>query len=149
MRKFLIFIALLLSFDFVFGGYVSFDTKTAEPYTVRVISQSENEVVVEFTLNGMITNDIVIDGKKYTKFDIPGSVNYLKKGMPELPHINKNIIVGNTGKVQLSVISQKTEKMQFAPPVPSKGNLYRNVDPKTVKYRFSKEYFVKNFPSQE
>ncbi|MCD6246241.1 hypothetical protein J7J58_05015, partial [candidate division WOR-3 bacterium] len=149
MRKFLIFIALILFSGFLFGEYISFDNKSSEPYSMRVISQSENEVVVEYDLKGLIANDVVIDGKKYTKFDIPGAVNYLKKGMPELPHINKNIIIGDMGRVNLKVISQKTETMQFAPPVPSKGNLYRNVDPNKVKYQFSKEYFVKSFPSKE
>ncbi|RKX72520.1 hypothetical protein DRP43_00570, partial [candidate division TA06 bacterium] len=145
-KSFLILLLALFLVNFAYSEYVSLDNKAYLPYEVNVISQTFDEVIVEFKLNSFEVNKITIKGKEYSKINIPGVVNYLEKGKPDIPHINRNVIISDVGKVTFKVIDSEIITREFLPPVPSKGNILRSVDPKTIPYTFAKGYFKNQFP---
>ncbi|MCK4545757.1 hypothetical protein KAU43_09485, partial [candidate division WOR-3 bacterium] len=146
-KSFLILLLALFVVNFAYSEYVSLDNKAYLPYEVNIISQTTDEVIVEFKLNSFEVDKITIKGKEYSKINIPGVINYLEKGKPELPHINRNVIISDVGKVTFKVIDSEIITREFLPPVPSKGNLLRNIDPSTVPYTFAKDYNLAVFPS--
>ncbi|HEX7319317.1 MAG TPA: C25 family cysteine peptidase, partial [bacterium] len=107
---------------------------------MRVLQDKGSSVTVEIVLNGYDTETIDINGKPCTQIRVPGLVNYLQKGYPELPVINRNVIIPDEGAMACRIISADYETKVVGTIVPSKGNLYRNVDPATVPYEFGKIY---------
>ncbi len=122
------------------AGISSLFAEAASTPEMRVLQDKGSSVIIEIVLNGYNTGTIDINGKPCTQISVPGLVNYLKKGYPELPVINRNVIIPNEGTMACRVISADYETKAVGTIVPSKGNLYRNVDPATVPYEFGKMY---------
>ncbi|MGQ9665658.1 MAG: C25 family cysteine peptidase, partial [bacterium] len=132
MKLLLTFFCLsLIISPFVFG---------ASPPDIKVLDDRGTSTVVEFKLNGYDTEDVEIDGKGYCRVILPGYPNMLEKGYPDLPMVNRNIIIPNDGIMAYRVLSEEYEIVKTNPIAPSKGNLYRNIDPASVPYTFGKIY---------
>lgn len=97
---------------------------------LRVIADRGSSVTVEFILNGYDLIPENINGRSYTRIVVPGAVSLLKKGFPDLPTVCRNIIVPDEGVMDYRVLDADYEIRKIDPVAPSKGNLYRNVDPK-------------------
>ena len=119
-------------------GLLTF-AETAAP-TFKVIQDRGSSVTVEFQLNGYDLIPENINGRIYSRIALPGAVSLLEKGFPDLPTVCRNIIVSDEGVMDYRIVEADFEIRKIDPVAPSKGNLYRNVDPKTIPYEFDKFY---------
>jgi len=107
---------------------------------VRVLPDRGSSVTVEFRLNGYDIVPVTIDGKEYFRIEIPGVPNCLEAGYPDLPMIIRSVIIPDQGRMGFRIVDIEQETRSALPIAPSKGNLYRNVDPQTVPYKFNEFY---------
>jgi gingipain R len=111
-----------------------------QPPDVKILQDRGSSILVEFRLNGYDLVPVTIDGKEYFRIEIPGVPNYLEAGNPDLPMINRSVIIPDQGTMGFRIKEIEQETRSALPIVPSKGNLYRNVDPQTIPYRFNDFY---------
>ena len=105
---------------------------------ILVSSLDHNEL--RLTLDGFYTESIVIEDESHiivTHSDAPA---FLTKGLPELPRVNRSLIIPNTGTVEATVTSVEYMKFQLGPVAPSKGNLLRTQNPENIPFTFDEFY---------
>ncbi|MCK4673153.1 hypothetical protein KAT67_04130, partial [candidate division WOR-3 bacterium] len=59
---------------------------------------------------------------------------------PELPTIARNIIISDDALMDYRIVNIEYDTKKINPVVPSKGNLYRNINPDDIAYTFDKFY---------
>jgi len=69
----------------------------------------------------------------------------LNAGAPNVPHYAKSIIIPDKGSMILTVTSTEYFELTNFDIAPSKGNLFRNINPADVPYVYGEEYNVDAF----
>lgn len=113
---------------------------TSKDVNVTVLESDLNRTIVKFDINNFEKSTVNIDGKDYYNIKCDDTTLVLNEGAPELPQINKNIIIPNGAKVKVNVIASEYEDIKHFPVAPSKGSITRDKDPKDVPYTFGKAY---------
>src|SRR4030042_5846585 len=107
---------------------------------VRVLSDLGSSITVEYMLDDYTIEPVEVNGEQCVRVTMPGIPTYLDRGYPELPMINRSIIIPDDGQMDFRIIDIEYETKAVGKVAPSKGNLYRNIDPATVAYEFGKIY---------
>jgi hypothetical protein len=105
----------------------------------KLISSSEDRIVVNFHLNGFSTEKVQTpQGEQYI-VNVPRMASMLKAGAPDLPMFPIPAIIGDRAEMTVNVIdAQYTDySMEIAP---SKGNLSRQINPNDVPYTYGEMY---------
>ena len=121
-------------------GILSLSILQATALDIEVLHDNGSSITLEFTLNTYHIEKTQINGNPYSQVLIPGQPPLLDKGMPELPACVRSIIIPNQSHMDYRIIDIDYETITIDPVVPSKGNLYRNVNPDDVPYTFDKFY---------
>jgi subtilisin-like proprotein convertase family protein len=108
-----------------------------------------HRVRVEIVVPGFETDQVQIEGATYAKVMLPGHVQLLDAGVPQLPYLTASLIVADEGTPAVKIVAAQYEDVPTTPIVPSKGNLLRTVDPNTVPYTFGAAYRGGVFPAVE
>lgn len=105
-----------------------------------LLNQTENFTAVAFDNPDFQLQDVNVDGQLMTKIlTEEGSFN-LELGAPALPYYTQSIVMPNEGAAELQVTYSDFYEIQNVEIAPSKGNLYRNIDPADVPYEFGPAY---------
>jgi len=116
---------------------------------IGVETRTDGSVVLEFQLTDYKTEPLTINGKQYFRIRLPGSPNYLERGYPDLPMVNRALIIPDQARMEVEILAQEVEVIRGVLIAPSKGNLLRTVDPELIPYQFSSFYNHDAwFPSQ-
>jgi hypothetical protein len=107
---------------------------------VRVLADLGSSVTVEFVLDDYKLEPVEVNGQQCVQVVVPGVPTYLDRGYPQLPMINRSIIIPDDGQMSFRIIDIEYETRIVGRVAPSKGNLYRNIDPASVAYEFGKIY---------
>jgi len=141
MRRFLVFIFPILFISLsLSGSWVSYGGFEGQGPEINVLEDRGTSITVEFRLRGYAVEQEDVNGMPCSKIILPGEVTYLVKGYPELPTISRNVIIPNNAKMSYRIISVEYETQKVNTLVPSKGNLYRNINPDDVRYTFDTFY---------
>jgi len=119
---------------------LTLSARAAEPPSIKVLQDRGSSITIEFRLNGYDIMPLNIEGIPCSRVVLPHEVTFLEKGFPALPTIVRNIIIPDDGLMDYRILDVEYEVKKVDRIVPSKGNLYRNVDPNTVPYTFDKFY---------
>ena len=130
----ILFPALLLA------GWIPFTSPDQAAVQTRLISDFDGTTIVEFEIPGYNLEPVIINGKPFVRIGLPQNPNYLIAGMPDLPMVNRAIIIPDNAHMALEIIEAETEIVKTKPVAPSKGNLPRTVDPQLVPYRLGDFY---------
>lgn len=140
MRNLIVLITLLSLSLIAFAEEVVKVSDTRSPLQVTVLQSTAERVVVKFEIGSFTKQAFEINGKTYYSIST-GESNYVPdKGMPDLPRICRSIIISDTDEMELKVLSAEYKEFTNMPIVPSKGIIYRDVDPATVPYEFGALY---------
>jgi len=107
---------------------------------IRLLQDKDSSIIIEFKLNSYKIESVYLDGRVCSRIILPGQVTHLERGYPELPMINKSIIIPDNGQMDYQILEIESETKRVETVIPSRGNLYRNVDPETISYTFDKFY---------
>jgi len=122
------------------GSWLSLQNSNAKSIQCNVSGNSYGNTQIEFTFPGFYLDTVVINGESYSRVNMPGVVDYLKKGYPQLPRVAKSVIIPDNMEMKLRIIKEDFERVKVPPVMPSKGNILRNVSPSSVPYTFSDFY---------
>ena len=105
----------------------------------KLISSSEDRIVVNFQLNGFSTIKVQTPQGEQCIVNVPEMAANLEAGAPELPTFPIPTIIGDFAEMTVDVIdaSFTDYTMSIAP---SKGNLSRQVNPEDVPYTYGEMY---------
>ncbi|MCB9188596.1 MAG: T9SS type A sorting domain-containing protein [Flavobacteriales bacterium] len=122
MRNFWLLLALVLS--------SSLTTFAANEFKLRM--QKSNSIEVEFELTDFTLNEFTEQGTTYDAIISENAFGSLKEGYPNLPYFTGSVIIPNQGKLVIDEQNSNFTEYTDIQIAPSKGNLYRNIDPTTI-----------------
>ena len=139
MKNVLIQIFLLLSLNYFAN----------DSYHIKLISQDNNSVIVEYQLfKYSILDSKSINSIQHKKLVVEGGRPTLDLGEPELLKFTSNIQLPQTGFSNFTIIDSKYSVIDSVNIIPSKGNLYRNIDPSLVPFNKGSLYELdQDYPS--
>lgn len=104
------------------------ESNSQQPIEIEIIEQDMNHVVLNYKINHFNIGSININDELYHKIELSGEPNSLIQYYPDLPHINRSLIVPNDQSMIASVIDSEYTLYSDMNIVPSKGNVPRNID---------------------
>ena len=106
----------------------------AQNVNFTLLSSNQSEAVVRVDFGTYHTETVTADGTEMQTLHMESAYPVLKKGSPELLQTAFSLIVPEGSQPTVEVIdAQYTEVANFAL-APSKGKLYRNMDPASIPY---------------
>jgi len=106
---------------------------------VNILSSSPSETILEFKVWSFSARRTQIGSRLWHHITVPGEGISLDKGNPELPVLNRSIIIPATSAISLEVYDLQWEDIEMAV-APSKGVISRDQSPETIPYTFSDTY---------
>jgi len=145
MKKIIFFLSTILFSTFLYGqiGYEKV-TITQVDNSLKILSSTDTEVVLELSIENYLKRPVTINGETYYSIKLAGESWIKQKGNPELPKVTKSIIIPGTSDYVAKVTYSKYVDIEL-PVAPSKGILFRTVNPDDVPYTFSDVYSKDEF----
>ena len=124
---------------------------------IRVTSDvnSEAEIILEesniessiltFKTSGYIIEEVQTQRGISSIISIDEGTPILEQGYPDIPKLTSSVIIPNLGEMSISIIDSEYSDYENINIAPSKGNLFRNVDPSTIDYQYGLQYEVDDF----
>ena len=107
---------------------------------VKLVSSSEKEVVVEFTLGGFNLTSVDTQNGIENIVSVPKMSSMLEAGSPDLPQFPVPAIIGDMAEMNVSVVKSTYTDYENIEIAPSKGNFSRQIDPETMPYTYGSMY---------
>jgi len=115
------------------------------PVAANVLEDGVSETVIEFDVAGHNQKSISIENDSYLTLSVPEASIFLEKGYPELPRVNRSIVIPDEAKMSIEILEAEYDTVDGVLIAPSKGSLSRSIDPKTIPYTFSDFYKTDTF----
>lgn len=112
----------------------------AQNIQYTLLSSSYDNVVVRVDYLGYSTAMVDVNGVPMQNLVMDGADPLLVKGNPELLHSTFSLITPENGNPEIQIIDEQYSEVSDFELAPSKGMLYRNVDPETVPYQKNSSY---------
>jgi hypothetical protein len=109
---------------------------------VAVLDDTPSHVVLDYSFGDFTKTVVSINGADYTQIALGKESQLLQAGAPDLPNVCRSIIIPADAAVDARVVAAESYVIENVDIAPSKGNLYRHVDPDTVPYAFGEVYRV-------
>ncbi len=140
---------MLKKFNFTVVFLLFFGAISAQNNRMRVISSSENEMIITFTLNDYRFKTVITPHGD-ALVPIAENASYLlQKGAPDVPKITKSVIVPDMGASRIEMLDSKFTTFENVLVAPSKGNFTRDRKPSEIPYEFGKQYETdQDFPGK-
>ena len=108
--------------------------------TTKLISSSEESIVVQFDLNGFTTAKVMTPQGEQFIVNAPKMGSILETGAPDLPLLPIPAIIGDRAEMTVSVIDAQYTDYDNMDIAPSKGVFSRQINPDDVPYTYGEMY---------
>ena len=108
--------------------------------TTKLISSSEESIVVQFDLNGYSTAKVMTPQGEQFIVNVPDMAPMLEAGCPNLPTFPIPAIIGDRAEMTVNVIDAQYTDYANMSIAPSKGNISRQINPDDVPYTYGEMY---------
>ena len=112
--------------------------------SLQVLQSTAQETILQYQIQHFDTQEVQIRGSSWHHITLPKEGITQDKGLPALPVFNRSITIDGMGKMKLEIFDIEYTDLKL-PIAPSKGVIYRNVDPATVPYEFDPIYQGNSF----
>ena len=120
-------------------------SSTEKAASITLLSSDVETSVIKVCIPGFYLRN-VNENKKISKIiEIPNSARMLKATCPDLVSIASSIIIPDDGKMSYEIVSSSYVDYPGINMAPSKGNLFRNINPEDVPYQRGKVYSKNRF----
>ena len=106
----------------------------------KLISSTEESIVVNFQLNGFSTNRVTTPQGEQFVVNVPEMAAMLEEGAPSLPFYPIPTIIGDQAEMAVNVIDAQYTDYTNISIAPSKGNFSRQINPDDVPYTYGAMY---------
>ena len=112
------------------------------PSTMKktLISSTENETVIEVSLDGFYTQNVRTPEGKQVVVSVSKMAAELEAGAPQLPYDVIPVMIGDLAEMTVSVVNSTYVDFQNMEVAPSKGNISRQVNPEDLPYTYGEMY---------
>ena len=107
---------------------------------VKLVSSSEQQVVVDFSLDGFYLTRVSTPNGTQQIVSVPEMASMLEAGAPDLPQFPVPAIIGDMAEMQVRVTKSAFTDYENVEIAPSKGNFSRQIDPESVAYTYGAMY---------
>ncbi len=146
MRKLLITgLVLLFSIAGFSDNWRNISSSTEKPPEIKLVYSNIDQSRINISVPGFTTKEIRTKDASGTIIKLHDASRMLEKGAPDLPKLTTSLIIPNQAEMEVKVISSEYTDYQNMEILPSKGNLYRDVDPSTVPYEYGAVYQENKF----
>ncbi len=143
MKYFYLFVLSIFGLQSISAQqWVAVTSSTPSKPVTTLESSDISQSVINLTLNGFWKTEVETSRGNAWLIDMGNGVRNLQKGAPDLPYVSTSLIIPDLAKMKVDVISSEYKEFSHVLIAPSKGNLFRNIDPSTVPYTFGKNYGV-------
>ena len=112
----------------------------AQNITYTLLSSNQNEAVVRVDFGTYQTETVSVNSVEMQKLHMADAYPVLKAGSPELLQTAFSLIVPEGSNPETEILDEHFTTVQHFSLAPSKGKLYRNVNPATVAYTMNQDY---------
>ena len=102
--------------------------------SATLIAEDHEGIVVRFDFSDPILGEVSTPEGLSTIPRVLGDTPLLRAGSPDLSKVDATVLIGAATGTMLEVIDSEYSEISGVEVAPSKGNLYRNVDPASVPY---------------
>ena len=120
--------------------WVGINGNTPAAPQVKLISSSEAQVVVDFSLSGFTMTKVSTPNGIQQIISVPKMATMLEAGAPNLPHFPVPAIIGDMAEMEVSITNSDFTEYENIEIAPSKGNFSRQIDPESVPYTYGPMY---------
>lgn len=151
MKKILLFIAIMpLALFAKSQQYNVIDNDKSQNSTIEILSETNREIILKLNVNAYSLNEVQTPNGTEVVVTAPDGINYMDKGIPDVPYFATSVCIPSKGKAVAEVISSDFISLENINVAPSKGSISRNIDPSTIPYEYGKCYSTDAFvPSIE
>ena len=108
--------------------------------TVKLVSSTENKVVVNVELNGFTADRVKTPTGEQFVINVPKMASMLEAGAPDLPQLPVSVMIGDRAEMTVKVTDAQYTDYTDMDIVPSKGNFSRQINPDDVPYTYGEMY---------
>jgi peptidase C25-like protein len=109
--------------------------------TINVIASSDNEeILISYTIIGFNKEVISYEDQEYYRYYLNDESNLLRYGFPDLPAVQRSIIIPDDKKMSVDVIDVSYVEYDDIEIIPSKGEISRIFNPDDIPYVFNDIY---------
>ncbi|HQF29782.1 MAG TPA: C25 family peptidase propeptide domain-containing protein, partial [Bacteroidia bacterium] len=147
----LLSICLLLSFSALAqnDGWNKISSDSPSKPVVNVSSISLAKTSIDIVVPGYHLKKHVISGADYFSVELQEGIHSLQKGFPDMDIIPVTLAIPNTSTMEADVILSDFVEYKNLSIAPSKGNIYRNVNPADLPFKFNACYGINQFTPQQ
>ena len=145
MKLFKSIFRILISLSFIFSNNSHIIFEDNDSIQISVIEQNKNYVIVRYQINDYFLSEYDYNGEIFHTVSIDGEPNHLVSGEPDLPHINRSLIIPDYLSGNISIVNTEYIELENINVIPSKGNITRNIDINLVPYIKGGAYIEDNF----
>ena len=132
MKKLTTIILILLGISLVQAQNISY----------TLLSSNQNEAVVRVDFGTYHTETVTVNGEEMQTLHMASAYPVLKAGSPELLQTAFSLIIPEGSQPETELIDAQFVEIPNFALAPSKGKLYRNVNPDNVPYTKSADYQI-------
>ncbi len=128
-----------------FIGFSFIHTAFSQKVDFTLVSSTANEIVITAHFPNYETSLVNVNGEDMYKLHMGNAYPVQNAGSPELLSSATSVIIPEGSRPTAEIISSEYELVSNFNLAPSKGKLYRNVDPETVPYTKGPAYSENRF----
>jgi len=112
-----------------------------EQDSVHISVDQQDEITqLTYHIDDFLEESVLIEGIEYQQLRLDDESHFTIKGMPDLPMICRSVIIPDNAKMNLRIVDAHYIEYQGVLIAPSKGILYRSVNPEDVPFEFDLIY---------
>ncbi|HEC82660.1 MAG TPA: hypothetical protein ENI53_02105, partial [Thermoplasmatales archaeon] len=116
------------------------DDENKQDVEVILMENTDNLIKIKFEVNNFDMHPLIINGKECYSIRLEDEPNIIKKGYPSLPKICRSIIIPDDKKMEIRIKGYEYTEYENVLIEPSKGLIFRNINPDNVSYEFGEIY---------
>lgn len=120
--------------------WVGFGNASPSKPVVTLVSGTDNQSVIKFTVNGFFTENVATPKGEAVLISVPGAAATLEKGSPQLPYVTTSLMIPDKANMVVKVLSSEYTDYENILVAPSKGDLKRDVTPSSIPYTYGDQY---------
>ncbi len=133
MKKIITFLLYCLSATALIG-------QVAQESRITVLSTTKTETVLQFDLTDVSRTAVQTPNGPAVVVTMPNGTQILQTGAPDVPKMAVSLLIPETGNTAFEITETEYTDYPNVAVAPSKGDLKRTVDPRTVPYKYGAVY---------
>jgi len=121
------------------------NSKQASSAEMMLVAADHNATTINVNTSGFDQKIVQTQQGQAVVIRNNDATQILEAGAPDLPKLTTSVAIGASDRMTVRVLSSSYTEYSDISIAPSKGNLYRNIDPATVPYTWGPAYQTDRF----